>query len=65
MFKEKLEKAITDQQKIGKIHKLIVVPFSSSASESPSENDFSTSEAESNDNSDALDKSFQSPEVQY
>ncbi|XP_019798646.1 interferon-induced, double-stranded RNA-activated protein kinase isoform X1 [Tursiops truncatus] len=33
-----------------------------SASESPSENDFSTSEAESNDNSDALDKSFQSPE---
>lgn len=63
MFKEKLEKAITDQQKIGKIHKLIVVPFSSSASESPSENDFSTSEAESNDNSDALDKSFQSPEV--
>ncbi|XP_060025769.1 interferon-induced, double-stranded RNA-activated protein kinase [Lagenorhynchus albirostris] len=33
-----------------------------SASESPSENDFSTSEAESNDNSDAVDKSFQSPE---
>lgn len=63
MFKENLEKAITDQQKIGKIHKLIVVPFSSSASESPPENDSSTSEAESNDNSDALDKSFQSPEV--
>ncbi|XP_032509329.1 interferon-induced, double-stranded RNA-activated protein kinase isoform X2 [Phocoena sinus] len=33
-----------------------------SASESPPENDSSTSEAESNDNSDTLDKSFQSPE---
>ncbi|KAM9054227.1 interferon-induced, double-stranded RNA-activated protein kinase isoform 3-T3 [Megaptera novaeangliae] len=32
-----------------------------SASESPSENDFSANEAESIDNSDSLDKSFQSP----
>ena len=65
MFKENLENAITDQQKIGKVHKLIVVPFSSSASESPSENDFSANEAESNDNSDSSDKSFQSPGVKY
>ena len=40
MLKENLEKEITDQQKIGRIHKLTIIPLSSSASESPSENDF-------------------------
>lgn len=37
MLKENLEKAITDQQKIGRIHKLIAVLFLFSSSESPSE----------------------------
>ena len=50
MSKENLEKAITDQPKIGRIHKLIAVLFSFSSSESPSENGFSTTASERSDN---------------
>ena len=51
MFKEKLENEITYQRKVGRIHKLIGTPFSSSGSESPSENGFLENGSESNDNS--------------
>ena len=62
MLKENLAKAITDQQKIGRIHKLIAVLFSFSSSESPSENGFSTNASERSDNSDT-NSSFLSPGV--
>ncbi|KAK2489707.1 hypothetical protein MC885_017856, partial [Smutsia gigantea] len=54
---EKLEKEITDQQKI---EILIAIPFPSSTSESPSENGFSANTSESNCNSDSLNDSSSS-----
>lgn len=64
MSKENLEKAISDQQKIGRIHKLIAVLFSFSSSESPSENGFSTNASESSDDkSGTLASSSVSPGV--
>lgn len=64
MSKENLEKAITDQPKIGRIHKLIAVLFSFSSSESPSENGFSTTASERSDNNGVtLNSSSVSPGV--
>jgi len=64
MLKENLEKAISDQPKIGRIHKLIAVVFSFSSSESPSENGFSTNASERSDNnSGTLNSSSVSPGV--